>query len=217
MKSLNLDTAVQVRYARKLIAENVSRRMGEPETKPNLPEWLNMLSNRTKEAVVHEIAKITHALLTKGCDEAAIFIYDCLQYAKFEAANAIVQWKYLIKTGKHSGAQSIFDAVQKLIAKVDCAAYSACYAASIEFDTLGQILTEYVTFRTELDRDLQKIKDGNKQTYPKSVLQRNAEKQEYLSAIEKFAQNVTAWADQIIEDLLLEASSLTEGKNHQLL
>lgn len=64
--------------------------------------------------------------------------------------------------------------------------------------------------------DLQKIRDDNKQTYPKSLLQRNAEKQQYLSAMEKFAQNVTAWADQIIEDLSLEALTLTEGENHQL-
>lgn len=216
MKSLNLDPAVQVRYARKLTAEIVSRRIGGPETKPNLPEWLNMLPNKTKEAVAHEIAKIAHTLLTKGYDEAAIYIYDYLQSAKAQAAEAIKGWRRLIETGEHSGAKSIFDAAQKLIAKVDCDAYSASYAASIEFDTSGQILNEYFGFRTNLDMDLQKIRDDNKQTYPKSLLQRNAEKQQYLSAMEKFAQNVTAWADQIIEDLSLEALTLTEGENHQL-
>ena len=79
MKSLNLDPAVQVRYADKIIAEQVSRRMGEPATAPQLPELLENLSSPVRESMAIELTKIAHTLATKGCDEAAIYIYDYLE------------------------------------------------------------------------------------------------------------------------------------------
>ena len=201
MKSLNLDPAVQVRYARKLIAEKVSRIMKNPESKPKLPVWLDTLSSSIREALLPEVGKIAHTLISKGSDEAAILIFDYLEAGKAQAADAIDQWKHLIKTGQHTGSQSVYKSVQNDIAKVDCDIYSAIYTASIELDTTSQLLAEYTKFRTDLDRELQKIRDNNKTTFPKPKAQLDSEKQLYLAEMEKFAQNVTAWADQIIEEL----------------
>ncbi|NDY84429.1 hypothetical protein G3I67_14445 [Orrella sp. NBD-18] len=201
MKPLNIDPAVQIRYAEKLTAEKVSRIMKNPQSKPMLPKLLDKLPSSIRDTVLVEVTKIAHSIATNSHDEAAILIFDYLEAGKAQAAEAIELWKYLIKTGQPTGSQSAYKSVQNDIANVDCKIYSAIYAASIELDTTGQLYNEYTMIRRILDEELERIRDTYKTTYPKPKAQLESEKRQYLSAMEKFTHNVTAFADQIIEEL----------------
>lgn len=173
--------------------------MNAPNTKPMMPKLLDVLPASIRDTVLVEVTKIAHSIATNSHDDAAIFIYDYLEAGKAQAAEAIDLWMHLIKTGQHTGSQSVYEAVQKLIAKVDCDIYPVIYATSIELDPTGQLLNEYTMIRRNLDVELQRIRDSNKTPNPKPKTQRDLEKQQYLGAMEDFGHNVTVWADQIIE------------------